>query len=191
MSKLLLTIAAAFLFTSTMAQAEVKTFNLTWSGASFSNGASATGFITFDTVNFLSKGNNLNSADVIDLGVTVTGSINGNGNFTRSDFGGNFGGVLFNSPFAPDFGIELIGQISGGRQFGPAGSSGAFNLFAANSDAPNGSAPFTLSTKGGDNMLLTSLTSVAAVPEADTSTMLLMGVGVMGFIARRRKQQLN
>jgi probable HAF family extracellular repeat protein len=32
-----------------------------------------------------------------------------------------------------------------------------------------------------------SLQSVAAVPEADTSAMLLMGAGVMGFIARRRK----
>jgi hypothetical protein len=28
----------------------------------------------------------------------------------------------------------------------------------------------------------------AAVPEADTSAMLLMGAGLMGFIARRRKQ---
>ena len=32
------------------------------------------------------------------------------------------------------------------------------------------------------------LTSTAPVPEADTSAMLLMGAGVMGFIARRRKQ---
>jgi len=32
------------------------------------------------------------------------------------------------------------------------------------------------------------LLSVAAVPEADTSAMLLMGAGVMGFMARRRKQ---
>jgi len=31
------------------------------------------------------------------------------------------------------------------------------------------------------------LQSVAAVPEADTSAMLLMGAGLMGFIARRRK----
>jgi hypothetical protein len=30
-------------------------------------------------------------------------------------------------------------------------------------------------------------TSVAAVPEADTSAMLLMGAGVMGFIAHRRR----
>ena len=32
------------------------------------------------------------------------------------------------------------------------------------------------------------LQSVPAVPEADTSAMLLMGAGVMGFMARRRKQ---
>ena len=31
-------------------------------------------------------------------------------------------------------------------------------------------------------------TSVTPVPEADTSAMLLMGAGLMGFIARRRKQ---
>ena len=31
-------------------------------------------------------------------------------------------------------------------------------------------------------------TATAAVPEADTSAMLLMGAGVMGFMARRRKQ---
>jgi hypothetical protein len=31
-------------------------------------------------------------------------------------------------------------------------------------------------------------TSVNPVPEADTSAMLLMGAGVMGFMARRRKQ---
>ena len=30
--------------------------------------------------------------------------------------------------------------------------------------------------------------ATAAVPEADTSAMLLMGAGVMGFMARRRKQ---
>jgi len=29
---------------------------------------------------------------------------------------------------------------------------------------------------------------ITAVPEADTSAMLLMGAGVMGFMARRRKQ---
>jgi len=35
---------------------------------------------------------------------------------------------------------------------------------------------------------LTASVSTPPVPEADTSAMLLMGVGVMGFMARRRKQ---
>jgi len=43
------------------------------------------------------------------------------------------------------------------------------------------------SINSADNSTVT-LTRIAAVPEADTSAMLLMGAGVMGFIARRRKQ---
>ena len=38
------------------------------------------------------------------------------------------------------------------------------------------------------NAALFSASSTAPVPEADTSAMLLMGAGVMGFMARRRKQ---
>jgi hypothetical protein len=41
-------------------------------------------------------------------------------------------------------------------------------------------------TAGGWDLVVGS--SVNPVPEADTSAMLLMGAGVMGFIARRRKQ---
>ena len=42
---------------------------------------------------------------------------------------------------------------------------------------------------GSDSLsLVITGTSVNPVPEADTSAMLLMGAGVMGFIARRRKQ---
>ena len=44
---------------------------------------------------------------------------------------------------------------------------------------------------GGSAIYSSSISFTAAVPEADTSAMLLMGLGVMGFIARRRKQQLN
>jgi len=47
------------------------------------------------------------------------------------------------------------------------------------------------STSTGPKELLNDFmfaTSVTSVPEADTSAMLLMGAGVMGFIARRRKQ---
>lgn len=41
---------------------------------------------------------------------------------------------------------------------------------------------FNLTTAG-----MLNYTAVAAVPEADTSLMLLAGIGMMGFIARRRK----
>lgn len=38
-----------------------------------------------------------------------------------------------------------------------------------------------------NKLYATISTPVAAIPEADTSAMLLMGAGIMGFIARRRK----
>ena len=42
---------------------------------------------------------------------------------------------------------------------------------------------------GEDNFIINAIgqASVAAVPETDTSGMLLMGVGMIGFMARRRK----
>jgi hypothetical protein len=42
----------------------------------------------------------------------------------------------------------------------------------------------------GNGFLSLQYTAVtAAVPEADTSAMMLMGIGLMGFVARRRKNQ--
>ena len=38
----------------------------------------------------------------------------------------------------------------------------------------------------GTNGVLT-YTNIAAVPEADTSAMMLAGLGLMGFVARRRR----
>ena len=43
---------------------------------------------------------------------------------------------------------------------------------------------FTLLTAGGDSMLLTS---VAPVPEPETYSMLLAGLGMMGVAVKRRK----
>lgn len=37
------------------------------------------------------------------------------------------------------------------------------------------------------NATLLSVTSIAAVPESDTSAMLLVGIGLLGFVERRRK----
>ena len=180
MNKIILAISAVFLINSTMAQAEVKTFNFTYSGASRSNTANATGLITLDTNLITSGFEFIDISKVVNLSMTVTGANSGNGNFTKSDFGG----IYFYSPIVLDFSRELVGQVlTGGNRFG--GENGTLN-FAGNNSAPSMSYYDDLSS-AGLVMKLTSL-SVAAVPEADTSAMLLMGAGVMGFIARRRKQ---
>jgi hypothetical protein len=46
-------------------------------------------------------------------------------------------------------------------------------------------AQFTLATNGS---LSYSTTATAPIPEADTSAMMLVGLGLMGFIARRRNR---
>jgi hypothetical protein len=191
MSKILLTIAVAFLFNSSMAKAEVKTFNFIFSGTPNSNNANASGFITLDT-DFITNSSStfplesrINISQIIDLGLTVTGASTGNGNFTKS----NFGHVTFNSTSGLDFSRELVGQsLTNGGVFGT--SFNGFNLWVANGSAPSANGWSQLRSNGGtgDRMNLASLTAVNPVPEADTSAMLLMGAGVMGFIARRRKQ---
>ena len=191
MIKILLVIATAFLFNPAIAQAEIKTFNITWSGESFSNNARATGFITFDTDNFLSNGSGyqLNFGDVMDLGLTVTGSsvIAGNGNFTLSDYSY----IDFNSVVLLDFSRELIGQpVTVNEVFGQVfTNSASLSDFTITNNGINNLAPtarwyHTLETAGSERMLVTSINPV---PEADTSAMLLVGAGVMGFMARRRK----
>ena len=180
MNKIILAISAVFLINSTMAQAEVETFNFTYSGASRSNTANASGSITLDT-KFITSGFALiDISNIVNLSMTVTGANSGNGNFTKSDFGG----IYFYSPTALNFSRELVGQVlTGGNKFG--GENGTLN-FAGMNSAPAASYYDDLSS-AGLVMKLTSM-SVAAVPEADTSAMLLMGAGMMGFIARRRKQ---
>jgi len=190
MSKLLLAISATFLLNSTMAQAAVETFNFTFSGAEFSNNAIANGFITFDTNDFTYNGFNYSLNGLYtDLGVTVSGSDIGDGSFTNNEISL----YVFSSPIALDFSRELVGQSSEGTGFGPSFNNGGdFNVFSFSSNAPNGTNVFTLTAASGsgEQMLLTSFApaSIAApVPEADTPAMLLTGLGVVGFMARRRK----
>jgi len=77
----------------------------------------------------------------------------------------------------------LIGISAGssitGADFTVTGATGIFNGL-------NYSLAANLITADGWDLVVGSL--VNPVPEVDTSAMLLMGAGVMGFIARRRKQ---
>jgi hypothetical protein len=68
---------------------------------------------------------------------------------------------------------------------------GQADLYGSSTSFPsvymNGFEPVWQSNGSRGLSLVITGTSVNPVPEADTSAMLLMGVGVMGFMARRRK----
>ena len=195
MNKLLLAISATFLLNSTMAQAAVETFNFTFSGESYSNTATSTGYLTIDTA--LGAGPTASYYDtdfnnIIDAEMTITGSTSSDGFYNLS----SFSQIIFS--FSPlDLSLELVGQesqdgsIFGQGQYGQLDKGLMFwwNTFGNTTQTLDG---YTLVTDVGTNnnsMKLTSFApaSVAAVPEADTSAMLLTGLGVVGLMARRRK----
>ena len=76
--------------------------------------------------------------------------------------------------------MGAVGADLGVIQVSTAGSS----LTPANQYTFANNAHFNLSSTG---LLTYSTTAVAAVPEADTWAMMFMGLGLMGFIARRKQ----
>jgi hypothetical protein len=177
---------------STSAFAAFVSFDVTWSGASNGNGASATGFITFDDTLLPDVGslplNPLPNGAVTELGITVVGSTGGLADGTWEI--GDFSNFYFATPVALNLGTELIGQsLGGGLVFGgdpQDGSTGDFNLFASTSGAPAGFNYFELGLDNGEIIRVTSmLPSAVPIPAA----VWLFGSGLIGLvgIARRKK----
>jgi hypothetical protein len=101
--------------------------------------------------------------------------------FTNTSKAGDklFGTFTFTSVTAPD--------VNGDSSFaGNVIFTGGEGLFTGASGSGTFSGISNLSTLTTTQFNTSSITT--PVPEADTSAMLLMGAGVMGFIARRRKQ---
>lgn len=143
-----------FIFTPVIANAELRTFDLEWSGADYGNGAVAMGTITIDDTLLNNPGF---SADdfAIDFSITVEGSGTGDGSWGRNDFNSIF---LFTDT-ALDLTMELVGQPTSINPWGtqdPADSGGDFNFFAATGGAPSGTYYFQITTSSGDDLRLVS-----------------------------------
>ena len=129
---------------ATATQLDATDFNLSWSGASFSNGASATGVLSIDVPNAPAQPNIFGSmpAWVTGITITVTGATSGNGTWTKSDFSG----IVFVASGAVDYTQPLSGQsvISD------------INFFRTSVGAPNGTGVNTLTLASGENIVRTS-----------------------------------
>ena len=122
-------------------QLDAADFNLTWSGASFSNGASATGVLSIDVPNapaqpFISG---TIPSWVTGISITVTGATSGNGTWTKSDFWG----VVFRANGPVDYTLPLVGQ----------NVITDINFFASTTGAPNGINVNKLQLASGENII--------------------------------------
>lgn len=212
----------AILVAASPAAASLMTFNFTFTGAAYGdNNAVATGDITFDSVLLTIPGRYVYDPSslytnygthipglVTALNLTVTGSTDGDGTFSLS----NYAAVVFDTStlLAMDLTKQLVGQATTsptGKKWGyseiipesdpPTSYTGDFQLFASSVIplpfvvAPSGIAPFQLGSngaQGNDGMQLTSFVAVA-VPEPTTYVLLALGLGIVGFARKRMNQQ--
>jgi hypothetical protein len=163
--------------------------DLQWSGVSFDNSATATGWMTVDAAAIPNPGQYTDfglPSWLTDLSITVSGASSGNGTFALADFSNMYwnteGGTL-------NLNTQLIGQSTSSVPWGTSqdGSSGDLNFFGSAPGAPLGTTFFTLTTSGGsgDRMVLTSA-SAGSVPEPATYS--LLATALLGLLTLKRKR---
>ena len=171
------------------------TLNFTFSGVSYSNSATAVGFISFSDMNyFLTRPSfyRFGGHEISSLSLTVSGSGNpsSNGTFQTSDFDR----ISFMMPLYLSFymGAQLVGQSPYGEYTywgNPTGLDGDFNFFRSTPTAPDAANYFTLATSAGEMM---QLTSMGVVPEPSTYAAIFGSLALVGTaIVRRRKKALK
>lgn len=187
-------LSAAALGASPVALAEIMDFTVVYSpiqDAPYTATGTAILKLTLDTnyiVTAPNTGANINVLPyVTNFSLTVTGANYGNGTYGISDYAA----LLFDTSGKLDYTKQLLGQ----NNFGPSTKAqfGTFDITANDNNSPTEATPMTILTAGNpqsdkfnEHMVVSSITAVKAVPEPSTYAMLLGGLGLIGFIARRR-----
>ena len=180
-----LPLALAAAAVATPARADFyQSYDITYSGASFSNPAIAAGTLTLDLTDFGPDPSNVTGSIPVDanplgydylagFNLTVSGSTTGgNGTYTLADYSG------FTYKFTS---VNLTTQVVGQPGLND------FNFFS-NDSAPKGIGPLTLSDAGGDNLVLTSLAPVPAPapePAQVLSGLMVAGLSGASLLVRR------
>jgi hypothetical protein len=153
--------------------------------------------VTNGTVDLIGFTNNVHYFDFIP----------GNGGYVDLDGSTNQSGLLshsFNLIGGTQYTLsfDLAGSHRGGTETVDVTFGGVLGNYFLNSNddfslktlnfTPDSSGVYSISfqNQGGDNMgALLDNVSVTAVPEPEVYGMMLMGLGLMGFVARRRKNK--
>jgi hypothetical protein len=185
-------VAMALAFSAIPAQADLITYDLTFSGASFGDSAIGTGTVRIDT----SLLNNPGSTDtalqsfVGAFAITISGATSGNGTFGMADYAG----FSFDTNDATlNLATQLVGQTTPHGTWG-VGDTGNFS-FTSNGNDPTAPTrvvgPFIIATSDGqgDRLRLTSMSpETAAVPELSTLTMLGIAAPFLAAAYWRRRR---
>jgi hypothetical protein len=189
------TLTLTFSLTPAAKADTIQTYDLAWSGAPFSNGASATGVITLDLSTLpnpsASGGSGLFGTDYVDiasditsLSVSISGSVAGNGTFTLANLApdSNFGTETYWDTNGNTLNMEgnILTQLQA--------DGGDFNLFFA-PPGPQGSSLLELTTDGlsGDPMAMTEFSPVVT-PEPGTFSCVLLCLGLFVGVKRLLKR---
>lgn len=176
-----------------------QTYNLAWSGASWGNGATATGVITLDLSTLINPTTTAGSlegsgdfdiiSDITSLSVTVMGAGAGDGTFTEANLCAcsalGSSTYWYTNGSTVDMEGDVLAQLTA--------DGGDFNLFFT-SPGPQGVSPFTLDTQVPDyvTMPMTEFSpETAMTPEPSTISLMLTGVGLLGLIVMRKRIALD